>query len=87
MPFKLTVLDREKKMIAEKTIGYPSWLLSSERVQEVVPIKGHDNLCEYRTWHTLQGIASYFLILLGQEELADAMSGTANRLKVFMEKK
>jgi hypothetical protein len=56
-------------------------------VQEVVPIKGHDNLCEYRTWHTLQGVVSYFLILLVQEELIDAMRETADRLKVFMEKK
>jgi hypothetical protein len=40
---------------------YPSWLLSSERVQEVVPIQGHPNICEYRTYHTLTGIASYYL--------------------------
>ena len=50
LPVKFTVLDRERKMIAERTTGYPSWLLSSERVQEVVPIEGSKDICEYRTW-------------------------------------
>lgn len=87
MPFTITVLDREKRVIAEKSTGFPSWLLSSERVQEVIPVKGHNNLCEYRTWHTLQGVASYLLLLLAQEELMDAVRGTADRLKVFIEKR
>jgi len=58
---KLSFLDRKNKKVAEMSTTYPSWLLSSERVQEVVPIQGHSNICEYRTYQTLTGIASYYL--------------------------
>jgi hypothetical protein len=83
---KLTLLDRERKVIAERSTAYPSWLLSSERVQEVVPMEGHKDLCEYRTWQTFEGVASYLLLLTAQEELAESMRGCADNLKVFMER-
>lgn len=87
IPIKLSILDSEKRMITERSTGYPSWLLSSERVQEIVPIEGHKDLCEYRSWHTIQGICAYFLLLLVKEELDQAVRETAKNLKVFVEKR
>lgn len=86
LPVRLTVLDREKRMIAERTISYPAWLLGSERVQEVVPVQGHPRLSEYRTWHTLEGLAAYALLLTAQDELAETQRKIADGLKGFMEK-
>lgn len=80
------MLDREKFMIAERTITYPSWLLGSETVQEAIPIEGHPRLCEYRTWHTFEGFAAYALILTAQEELAETQRTIADGLKAYMEK-
>jgi hypothetical protein len=85
-PAKLTVLDRKTRTIAGRSTGYPQWLLSTERVQQVVSIEGHEYLCEYRTWQTVQGIASYFLILFAKEELAESLRTNATNLKTFVEK-
>jgi hypothetical protein len=71
--------------MSEQSTGYPSWLLSSERVQEVVPIEGHNDLREYRTWHTIEGICGYFLLITTQGELSQALRETADNLKNFME--
>ena len=57
------MLDRESKRIAEGTTTYPSWLLGSERVQEVVPVEGHPGACEYRTYQAIEGVAAYYLLL------------------------
>lgn len=84
---RLTLLDRANKIMTERSTGYPSWLLSSERVQEVVPIEGHNDLCEYRTWHTIEGICGYFLLITAQDELTLALRETANNLKIFMEER
>jgi hypothetical protein len=73
-------------MIAERTISYPTWLLGSERVQEVVPVQGHPRLSEYRTWHTLEGLAAYALLLTAQDELAETQRTIADGLKGYMEK-
>lgn len=83
---ELTVLDQKKRIIAERTAGYPRWLLSTERVQQVLSIEGHRDLCEYRTWQSFEGIASYFLIFIAREELAESLRVTANGLKSFVEK-
>lgn len=82
----LTVLDKEKRLIAERTTSYPSWLLGAERVQEVVPVEGHPRLCEYRTWHTIEGIASYALLLAAQDDLSETQRTIADGLKAYMEK-
>jgi hypothetical protein len=73
-------------MIAERTTSYDKWLLGSERVQEVVPVQGHPRLCEYRTWHTLEGLAAYALILTAQDELDETQRTIADGLKAHMEK-
>jgi hypothetical protein len=86
LPVMLTVLDREKRMTAERTTSYPSWLLVSERVQEVIPVQGHPRLCEYRTWHTLEGLAAYALLLTAQDELSETQRQIADGLKTYMEK-
>jgi hypothetical protein len=43
-------------------------------------------LCEYRTWHTLEGLAAYALLLTAQPELAETQRLIANGLKIFAEK-
>lgn len=73
-------------MIAERSSSYPAWVLGSERVQEVVPVQGHPRLCEYRTWHTIEGIAAYALVLTAQEELAETQRTIADGLKGYMDK-
>jgi hypothetical protein len=85
VPVKLTLLDRESKRIADLTTSYPSWLLASERVQEVVPVEGHPDYCEYRSWHTLEGVASYYLLLTAKEELSESQKRSAADLRDFLE--
>jgi hypothetical protein len=82
----LTVMDKEKRRIAERTISYPSWLLSSERVQEVLPVPGHPRLCEYRTWQSFEGIASYALAATARDEISEAQRTIADGLKIHTEK-
>ncbi len=79
------MLDRERRTIAEATTHYPKWLLSSERVQEVFPIEGQPGFCDYRTYHTLEGIASYYLMLASRHELAETQRRCASDLKAFIE--
>ena len=81
------MLDRERRTISEMTTRYPKWLLSSERVQEVLPIQGQPSLCEYRTYHTIEGYAAYYLILASKEGLAETQRQCASDLKDFIEEK
>jgi hypothetical protein len=81
----LTLLDRKSRKIAAKSTGYPDWLLSSERVQEVIPVLGRSGICEYRTWQTLQGVAAYYPLLTASEELDDLVRDAARELKEFVE--
>ncbi|KUJ22334.1 uncharacterized protein LY89DRAFT_575707 [Mollisia scopiformis] len=85
IPVTLTVLDRENRKIAEKSTSYPKWLLSSERVQEVVSIEGQPGFCEYRTYQTVEGIGAYYLLLTVQEDLNDCQNKCATELKAFVE--
>lgn len=71
--------------MAAKTTTYPDWLLNSEIVQEVVPIKGKTNVCEYRTWSTLRGIAAYYPLLTAKDEIEDVARDAALELKAFVE--
>jgi len=71
-------------MIAERTTPYPRWLLASERVQDVVPVEWKKNVCEYRTWQTLEGVA-YFLLLTAKDDLEENQKRSAEDLKVFVE--
>ncbi|KAF7867392.1 hypothetical protein EAF04_005475 [Stromatinia cepivora] len=85
VPVVLTLLDPAHKKMAAKSTQYPDWLLGTERVQEVVPIKGKTNVCEYRTWITLQGLAAYYPLLTAKEELEDVARDAATELKMFVE--
>ncbi|QSZ28639.1 hypothetical protein DSL72_003138 [Monilinia vaccinii-corymbosi] len=85
VPVVLTVLDPAHRKMAAKTTSYPDWLLGSERVQQVVPIKGRANICEYRTWITLAGIAAYYPLLTARDELEDVIRDAAMELKAFIE--
>ncbi|ESZ92175.1 hypothetical protein SBOR_7432 [Sclerotinia borealis F-4128] len=87
VPAMLTLLDPVHKKMAAKTVRYPDWLLGSERVQEVVSIRGKANICEYRTWITLAGIGAYYPLLTAKEELEDGATDAAMELKVFVEKR
>ena len=87
MTVQSTVLDREKRQIAEHSLDYPRWLLETERVQEVVAVEGRKNVCEYRTWLTHQGLAAYFLILIAKDELRDSQRRCADDLKIFIDSK
>ncbi|KAF7913771.1 uncharacterized protein EAF01_000177 [Botrytis porri] len=85
VPVMLTMLDPVHKKMVAKTTQYPNWLLGSERVQEVVPVKGRTNVCEYRTWSTVQGIAAYYPLLTAKEEMEDVVKDAATELKMFIE--
>ena len=85
VPLKLTMLDRECKKVAEMTTTYPSWLLASERVQEVLPVAAQPGVCEYRTWYTLEGVGAYYILLTAQEELHGTQTRCADALKAFVE--
>ncbi len=85
MPIQLTLLDRESKKIAERTTGYPSWLLGSERVQEVIPVEGKPGTCQYRTYHTVEGVAAYYILLTSQEDLTDSLRCSADNRKLYVE--
>ncbi len=79
------MLDRENRKIAEMSTTYPKWLLSSERVQEVLPIEGQPGFCEYRTYQTLEGIGAYYLLLTARDDLYDSQQRCATELKAFVE--
>lgn len=85
VPVKLTLLDCERRMVAEASTKYPRWLLSSERVQEVVQIEGEPGFCQYRTYQTIEGIGAYYLLLAAQEDLLECQRKCATELKVFIE--
>lgn len=87
IPVILTLLDRENKKIVVKSTGYPDWLLTSERVQEVIPVAGRSGICEYKTWQTLKGVAAYYPLLTAGEELDDLVRDAASELKEFVERK
>ncbi|KAF7915752.1 hypothetical protein BELL_0074g00070 [Botrytis elliptica] len=85
VPVTLTMLDPVHRKMVAKTTQYPNWLLGSERVQEVVAVKGKANVCEYRTWATVQGIAAYYPLLTAKEEMEDVVRDAATELKLFIE--
>lgn len=87
IPVELTLLDRESRRLAEASTDshFPNWLLSSERVQEVVPIEDQPGFCEYRTYQTIQGLGAYYLLLAHLEELEDCQQKCATELKAYVE--
>lgn len=87
IPIRLTTLDRDRRIVSEATTLYPRWLLLSERVQEVVPVEGEPEVCEYRTYHTYEGFAAYYLLLINREEVLDTHRQCASDLKYFFEEK
>ena len=84
---ELTLLDRESKRVALLTTTYAPWLLASERVQEVLPVEGQPGYCEYRTWWTNEGIASYYLLLVTKDDFEDTLTRSATDLRDFMERR
>lgn len=83
----MKVLDRKNRLVSEESILYPNWLLTSERVQEVVPLDGELGFCEYRTQHNLYGLASYYLLLTSKEDLVELQEQYASDLKFLVEGK
>ncbi|TVY58127.1 hypothetical protein LCER1_G001920 [Lachnellula cervina] len=84
--FRITLLDRQRKRVAQRTTTYPRWLLAGETVQEVLPIEGQNGVCEYRTYHTVEGLAAYYLLMAATEELAETQQKSADDLKTFIER-
>lgn len=80
------MLDRGHRKVAFITDHYPSWLLQSERVQEVLPIEGSPNVSEYRTYLTLTGFASYYLLLTATEEILETQQRCADNLQAFFQR-
>jgi len=60
--------------------------LGGETVQEVVPVGGQKGACEYRTYHTVEGLAAYYLLMAATEELAETQQKSADELKTFIER-
>ncbi|PBP25767.1 hypothetical protein BUE80_DR003302 [Diplocarpon rosae] len=63
------------------------WLLASERVQEVLPIESSPGYCEYRTYHTYEGFASYYLLLATREDMIETERQCASDLDAFIQEK
>lgn len=84
---ELTLLDRENRKIADKSLRYPGWLFRSETVQEVIPVAGKEkDYCDYRTWRTFEGIGSYFILMTAARiDVAEALRDAAYDLKSYME--
>jgi len=55
-------------------------------VQEVVPVQGLNGVCEYRTYHTIEGLAAYYLLMAGTEELVDTQQRSVDELKTFIKR-
>ncbi|CAL3962083.1 unnamed protein product [Diplocarpon coronariae] len=87
IPVKLTMLDRKRRVVSEVSTIYPKWLLASERVQEVLPIEGSPGYCEYRTYHTYEGFASYYLLLATREDMSEHERQCARDLDAFFQEK
>ncbi|KAG9240600.1 hypothetical protein BJ878DRAFT_578920 [Calycina marina] len=81
---RLTLLDREKNKMAFRTTMYPAWLLGSELVQEVIPLKDNSHFCEYRTWYTLEGVGASFLLSMAGAEFREAFKRSAANLPSHM---
>lgn len=71
----------------ERTTQYPRWLLATERVLQVLPVKGRKGLCEFRSQLTFEGIAAYFLLFTAKEELVDTQRRFAEELKTFVQRR
>lgn len=61
-------------------------MLGSERVQEVFQLEGEENVCEYRTYHTVEGFAAYYLLMAATEEVSETQQQSADALKAFVER-
>lgn len=81
----MTQLDHRTKTKVECTTEYPRWLFKSRRVLQVVPVEGHEKLCEFRASATHDGIAAYYLLFMAKEELVDTQRRFAEDLKDFVE--
>jgi hypothetical protein len=81
----LTRFDRKEKMIVERSDDYMSFLLEIENVHQVLPMEGHQGICEYRSWTTYRGIAAYFLLYLAKEDFEVTQRGFAADVKRFVE--
>ncbi|KAI1179219.1 hypothetical protein F4777DRAFT_502595 [Nemania sp. FL0916] len=76
---------RQGYRIAWKALGFPGFLLRSERVQEFIESADGDGECEYRCWETFSGVLAYVLPVAQLEDgfrrwmggLKGAVEGTA----------
>ncbi|PBP24044.1 hypothetical protein BUE80_DR005189 [Diplocarpon rosae] len=87
IPVRLTMLDLKRRVVSEVSTMYPRWLLASERVQEVLPIESSPGYCEYRTYHTYEGFASYYLLLATREDMIETERQCASDLDAFIQEK
>ena len=77
---EITLFDEEKHQLAWKAIGFPTWFLRPERVQEVKDLG--DGTCEFRSYETMAGPGRYAVLqVVGGKVLDDAMERVANNLK------
>lgn len=82
-----TLLDQEHKQLAYRGISIPLFVFNVETVQEIAPVQGEKNVCEFRIWETVGGLLGlptrYFL----KAALDDSMERTADDLKDWVENK
>lgn len=68
--------------MADATTAYPGWLFRSETVQEVVPVGGKQNYCDYRMWRTFEGFASYYILMTPTyTDIVEALRDLTHELK------
>ncbi len=66
----------------------PFWVFIAERVQEVHPVEGSEDMCEVRQWESMSGPASYLMkYVMGVPDQVHKLSMKyLEELKAFIEK-
>jgi hypothetical protein len=82
-PIQVTMFDSEAYKICWKFNGGYSWLLRSERVQEMTDKE--DGTCEYRTWETFAGPLAYIVRLIYNNDLHERFNDWGSNLKRYVE--
>ena len=80
---QVTEFDSEACKICWKFNGGSSWLLRSERVQEMTDKE--DGTCEYRTWDTFAGPIAYIIRFIYVNDLRDRFNDWGSGLKRYVE--
>lgn len=86
-PVECTLLDRERKLVAWRSLTAPLFLVHAEKVHEVVPIHGEKNVCDLRVWETVGGMLGLPMRYFLQGSFTEGCKRTTDDLKDYIENK